>query len=247
MAIIKNPLTLVKQESGGGQSGEYFARVVDYDGTVLKYQRLNNGNEFIMPTPPTHSGLVFDGWSSSQQIVDNKITINNNNFIAGPMYHTESGLNEFDIELDMITGLTTYLYMVVGETVNWGDGNSDTATSTCYITHTYASYGEYTIKASQTKLFNHMFYQHVHSEQSLILKHARISSNVYEINSALVYCYNLQDISIPVSVTKMTSTCLTGCSNLTGLILPNNLEFIADFATYCRALKYIVTPYQVAT
>ena len=235
MAIIKNPITIVNQGGGDAKTtGEYFARVVDYDGTVLKMEWLNNGDEFTMPEPPTHSGLVFDGWSSSQAITNDKITIDNNNFIAGPMYHTSSGLHEFDIELTIITGLTIgfrgMLFEGVNVVINWGDGTSDSVTINGIIHHTYSDYGTYTI--TYNGAFGDSNYSTFEStwENQRVLKHVRLSNNFYLYQNTSYYmlslgtAYNLETITFP-KILDTTKRCLIYVYNvfsLKTLILPIN-------------------------
>lgn len=272
MAIIKNPLTLVKQE-GGQTQGEYFARVVDYDGTVLKMEWLNDGDTFEMPTPPTHSGLVFDGWSSSQAILDNKITIDNNNFIAGPLYYTSSGKTEIDIELNIVTGLIFEFYCYNGATIEWGDGTNDVASSNGYISHTYSNYGEYTIYYSNGRLgdsSNSNINYSSDFNQSKIIKNVRVSNNLVLDSQTQRYwsgnfnnCRNLETITTPNKAIWMG---FSGAYSLKTLIVPlnsyisfNNLISIENFVfAYAMAgsgtlvetssrpettqLKYIVLP-----
>ena len=121
--------------------GEYFVKVIDYDGTILKEAHLDTGDKFTLPNPPSHNGLVFQEWSCSQEIVDNTITITDNNVMVGAVYTTASGLSEFDIELTKVTGLDVTLNM--NGTKDWGDGTSDNLN-----THTYTNYGKYMINYS---------------------------------------------------------------------------------------------------
>lgn len=189
MAIIKNPLTLVKQE-GGQTQGEYFARVIDYDGTVLKMEWLNNGDSFELPTPPTHEGLVFDGWSSTQEIVNNSITIDENNFMAGALYYTESGYNELEIELDVATGLEVSLYGTSGTITVWGDGTQDTWSANETKTHTYSDYGKYIIKTSYSTINNNF-----RLTPDFCLKKLYLKQNDYCHSNFSNFCYNLEVIA----------------------------------------------------
>ena len=233
MAIIKNPLTLVKQEGGGQTTGDYYARVVDYDGTVLKMEWLNNGDEFTMPEPPTHEGLVFDDWSSSQAITNNKIIIDNNNFIAGPLYHTSSGVHEFDIELTIITGLTIGFRGMpltgVNVVINWGDGTSDSVSSNSIIHHTYSDYGTYTITYNGAFGDSNNVIIESTWENQRIIRHIRLSNNFYIYQDiyymlSLGTAYNLETITFPkiLDTTKRCSIALYNLYSLNTLILPIN-------------------------
>ena len=108
-------------------------------------KRGNNGDSFDLPSAPSHEGLVFQEWSASCPITNGKVVIDNNNIMAGAVYTTASGQNEFDITLTKATGLAVTLNM--DGTKDWGDGTNDTET-----THTYTTYGNYTIKCNGTTM-----------------------------------------------------------------------------------------------
>ena len=135
------PQAIATIPQGSENNGVYLVQVIDYDGTVLKEARLNEGETFTLPTPPTnHPRLTFQTWSSSAPIVDNKVTVTNNDILIGPIYDTVSGLTEFDIYVPPSAVGVSGRFAVSG-TKDWGDGTSDTANS-----HTYAQSGFYTIK-----------------------------------------------------------------------------------------------------
>ena len=157
---VKKPETLVAENiaagveiggvtgtnKGGDGSGlgDYLVQVIDYDGTVLSQSYLNEGDVFTLPDGPKHDRFVFDGWSSPVDITDNKITVPSGDVTIGAMYHTASGATEIDIVLTKATGLTfTFLSsrLTGMASIDWGDGSTGNA-----LTHTYSSYGEYTIK-----------------------------------------------------------------------------------------------------
>lgn len=232
MAIIKNPLTLVKQEGGGQTQGEYFARVVDYDGTVLKMEWLNNGDTFEMPTPPTHSGLVFDGWSSSQAITNNKITIDNNNFIAGPMYYTQSGYNEIDIELSQSTGLDFVIGADANSIIDWGDSETTNVTTQSIQKHTYSNYGNYTVKYNGDFNGRYTFGDTTSGITKLCIKHIRCKKDVLVFNS---YTSGQQLFS--------------GCANLKTITFSSyssihsyNQYIVQPYSLQCVSLNTIIIP-----
>lgn len=126
-------------------NGDYLVQVIDYDGKILKEARLFKGETFRLPDPPTnHPRLRFQTWSSSAPIVNNKVTVTNNDILIGPIYDTVSGLTEFDIYVPPSAVGVSGRFAVSG-TKDWGDGTSDTAGS-----HTYSQSGFYTIKVNCT-------------------------------------------------------------------------------------------------
>ena len=54
----------------GVGSGDFWVKVIDYDGTVLLEKRGNNGDSFDLPSAPSHEGLAFQEWSASCPITD---------------------------------------------------------------------------------------------------------------------------------------------------------------------------------
>ena len=61
----------------GVGSGDFWVKVIDYDGTVLLEKRGNNGDSFDLPSAPSHEGLAFQEWSASCPITDGKVIIDN--------------------------------------------------------------------------------------------------------------------------------------------------------------------------
>lgn len=243
-------------------TGDFWVKVIDYDGTVLLEKRGNNGDSFDLPSAPSHDGLVFQEWSASQAIIDNKITIANNNIMVGAVYTTASDQNEFDITLTKVTGLKVTLYM--DGTKDWGDGTSDTKT-----THTYTVYGNYTIKCNGTKMtipsggglfgqsssgsnyyctavriatvtsINAYAFRSCSSLTSIV-----IPNGVTSIHSNAFYrCFSLTSIIIPDSVTSIDVNAFISCYSLTSIVMPNGVTSIGySMFSACSALISIVIP-----
>lgn len=245
--------------------GDYFVKVIDYDGTILKEANLNAGDTFELPTPPSHDGLVFQEWSCSQDIIDNVITIEDNNVMVGAIYTTESGLNEFDIEITkaMEPDISTNGFVVtlnMDGTKNWGDGTSDDLT-----THTYSAYGEYTIKCNGTTIGEQLFGQSL-SVKNYYCKRVRFG-NITNAGG-LGFCDSLVSVSmpntvtsigsfrvgnaldgivIPVGVTSIGYECFFG-SSVVKVVLPKGLTTISGSAFYqCKKLEYISIPETVTS
>ena len=219
-------------EAGGGSgdigSGNYYLKVIDYDGTVLAEKRLNTGDTFTLPNSPSHDGLVFQEWSCSQEIVDGVITIADNNVMVGAVYTTASGLSEFDITLTKKTGLDVTLNM--DGTKNWGDGTSDDLT-----THTYTGYGDYTITCNGTKITSI-------SVQSSLTS-ARLGASVTSIGSTFQSCASLTEVIIPNSITSIDNYAFQSCASLKGMVIPQGVKGVgANSFQYCRSLEAMVIP-----
>lgn len=254
MAIIKNPLTLVKQEGGGQQpiinkDTMFYARVVDFKNNILKEQWLNDGETFILPEPLVYEGLVFDGWSSSSQLTETTINgktqysiVIHKDLMAGTLYHTSSGNDELDIELTSITGLDVDIN-VKNATIYWGDGTSDTVSySPINFTHTYENYGKYTIYinySDNSSTFN--FNLNSNFQMSFILKNFRASER--PTFPSIESSYNMEYLC--VSKNSGTIGTMRNCFNLKTLILPPN-QINSPNILGSKIINYVI-PYNVAS
>lgn len=224
---------------GSQQQGEYFVKVIDYDGTVLDEQWLDDGAEYTLPSAPSHTGLVFQEWSSSETITNGKITIDKNNVMIGATYTTVSGQNEFDIELTSSTGLNVTLNM--SGTKDWGDGTTDTNTS-----HTYSQEGQYTIKcdgtmSSSLSASNGLFGQSGSSVNRYV-KFARLVVATITGNS-LRNCKSLQFVTISNNCSTIGIVAFRYDEKLSNVIIPKSITLL-DESTFegCYYLRYVVLP-----
>lgn len=230
----------------------FLVRVIDYDGSIIEQDYVSSGSTFTLPNAPSHTGLVFDGWSSPVAITNNTVTVVDQDITIGPMYYTASGLSEFDIVLNSTTGLVVTLNM--NGTKNWGDGTSDTLT-----THTYSTGGNYTITCDgntmntsvSSGLFGQIdksssFFPSVVNDSDYV-KHVRLGNNILSINEgSFQYCYYLEDIVIPKSVVSISSNALVGCTAFRGVVLPSSLLNSTSFKG-CSLLESVVIPFGVTS
>ena len=229
--------------TGGGQDsgGKYLVQVIDYDGTVLKQDHLNSGATFTMPDQPSHSRLVFQEWSTPVTITNGEVTVGNSDIIIGAVYTTASGLSEFDIELTPVTGLSVTFNMGSGSSVNvdWGDGS---LTNDGTTTHTYASYGKYTIKCNRSTLAQNMFGQSSSAFNYTLVR--AFLANITEVEIyAFTYCYSLAYVTLPTGVTQLGVASFQNCAVLDHLILPSSCTYIANWGMRsCTVLSKLVLP-----
>ena len=232
----------VVEGTAGFSSGDYIVKVIDYDGTVLMEKKGNTGDVIDLPTAPTHDKLVFQEWSASVAVSDNKVTISDNNIMVGAVYTTASGQNEFDITLTKVTGLSVKLNMV--GTKDWGDGTSDTTMS-----HTYTTYGDYTIKCNGTDIDASSSKGLFGQKSSLVnyyCTEARFSKVINMPDYALQYCYSLTNVVISKGVTHISSHMFYYCYSLTNIVISNSVTSIDNNAfSYCFSLTSVVIPNSV--
>lgn len=238
------PKVLDIETGGGGSSGgQYLVQVIDYDGTVLKSDHLDTGATFTLPDAPTnHPKLVFQSWSLPVTITNNTITVGNSDITIGATYKTASGLTEIDITLTKVTGLDVTCNMVGNK--NWGDGTTDSAT-----THTYTSYGNYTITCDGTSIpagtnsSSGMFGSSSSSRNYYCTK-IRVGELVSSIGDyAFNYSYSLTSITVPNSVTTIGNYTFQYCNSLIAFVSPINLTSIGSYTFgLCSSLTSITMP-----
>lgn len=235
--LINSQGEVVIGTAGQEASGDYTVKVIDYDGTVLLDKKGNTGDVIDLPTAPTHEKLVFQEWSSSVAVSNNKVTIADNDIMVGAVYTTASGQNEFDITLTKVTGLSVTFNM--NGTKDWGDGTSDTNT-----THTYTAYGDYTIKCNGTTITttasSGLFGQKGGLENYYCTE-ARFATVTSIYDYTFQYCCSLKNVVISNSVTKIGTSSFYVCYSLTNVIIPNGVTSIGNFSFYaCRSLTNVV-------
>nr|DAI45301.1 MAG TPA: hypothetical protein [Caudoviricetes sp.] len=129
---------LLPQEFG------FRVRFIDYDGTILKTMYVADGEAANPPEIPQHQGMIFQGWNCALDDIHGHRDI-------GAIYTTESGACEFDVRMEIPTGLTVTFYPYIESgtlTIDWGNGSTDeiSAMGKQTVSFTYADYGTYTIK-----------------------------------------------------------------------------------------------------
>lgn len=212
--------------------GDYSVKVVDYDGTVLMEKKGNTGDIIDLPVAPVHDKLVFQGWSASVDVSNNKVTIADNDVMVGVVYTTASGQNEFDITLTKVTGLSVTVN--IDGTKDWGDSTSDTAT-----THTYTAYGDYTIKCNGTITKN--VFGSTDSAPNYYCKKARLVTNIG--TNAFYDCFSLNSITLSNVVTRIGNTAFYNCMSLTNVIIPNSVISVGTGVFQnCHSLNRILIP-----
>ena len=230
-------------KAGGGSSSGYTVKVIDYDGTVITEEKIASGEVFMLPNPPAHERLVFDGWSASVPVADNTVTVEESDIVVGAMYRTASGATECDIYLNTATGLTFgFSSVLTGYTsIDWGDGVIDSS-----LSHTYDDYGEYTIKIyGMTKIASTSSSDgFIPSTYRELLVRCFIANTVTIIGDyALYLCYSLQQIAIPSGVTSIGTCAFHICYSLQGAVIPNGVTSVEKDAFYsCHSLQQIVIP-----
>lgn len=245
---------------GGGSAAANNIVLRDFDGTVLYSYSLTEIQELTaLPAPPTHTGLVFQGWNwSLADIKDLGRAVD-----VGAMYVTASGKSEFDLSLMSGLEVTMQIYNAVDGgviTVDWGDGTSENAASTTTgektFTHTYDETGQYTASVDSTQeyypyggmsfgVINTLFSK----RPTNICTAIRLGERCTEISSYLLYgCYALKSITIHESITYIGNNAFRDCHALKSITIPPGITSIgANMFQGCYALTSIAIPESVTS
>ena len=218
--------------TGGSEpsNGEYCVKVIDYDGTILKQSMLNEGDTFTLPDDPVQERLIFQGWVSPVDIVNNSITVPAQDVTIGPMYDTKSGDLELTIRLTPKTGLTVEYSNVI----DWGDGTAADGTNT----HTYANYGDYRVILDGPSNIGFWF-----SGKTEIIS-VSVPSIFTGIGTRAFSGTSLQSISMPNTITSISSMSFALCYGLKAIVLPSSLT-ISSRMSSTYSLEDVVIPKQI--
>lgn len=206
----------------------------DYDGTIVARYTVEEANKLTeLPIPPTHDGLTFQEWNHTLEEVQNsEIPLD-----IGATYIPSDGKTHLKANIYNASYLALPLYystdVADAVTIDWGDGSSDTISTTGAGTtsHTYASTGEYEIvitvndgcvltlgQGGSSKVFfggnaTYRFY----------LAEAYIGNNINFGTQYTFYNDNLEVLTIPKGVTSLPNYLLYYCYALKALIIPRGV------------------------
>ena len=237
----------ITEVMGDDSRGDYCVTVIDYDGTILKQDHLNNGDRMYMPPVPNHSNMTFQGWTCAEGVQYDGtryyVTVNGASTTVGAYYTTASGKTEIDIFLAEGQSLT--FTCKFNGTKDWGDGTSDSTTS-----HIYAAPGEYTIKVEATNWGSTSSSSGTFGQSSASINYSvqavRVGGNLntYNYQYALAYCYGLKYLSLKSATnTTIGNYFARNCINLQTIIIPAGIKTVGNYAFYyCQQVEYPVVP-----
>ena len=227
--------------SGGGSGdvgdvtpgeGQHLVTFIDYDGTVLKKEAVNDGESATPPaTVPEHEHLTFNKWVGNYSNVTR-------DRIVGAHYNSADG----NTWMHHSKGEYVRLYFTCSSelTIDWGDGKTETTTSGGTFIHRYTDNASHWISLSggTAIVFNGKSTSIINIDSILIgLNLTSIS------NSAFKLCYSLSSIVIPDAVTSIGSSAFNNCYSLASIVIPDRVTSIGSEAfNNCYSLASVVIP-----
>lgn len=241
-------------------TGQYLIRFIDYDGTILKEARTNNGGSVTPPSDPVHDGLTFQGWNYASTAYTNVTS----DVDVGAMYITTDGKTKLKIRLTTASGLSPTLYLnksnTATMTIEWGDSTSETVSVSGNFnrSHTYASTGDYTISISITSGIGTYKFGSGSTTTTVVggstqvyrdtLLKAYVGDNVTVINAYSFYiCRSLTEISLTNYINTIGYAAFGSCNSLKGAIIPNNTTTLDNTFVSCYSITNISLPVTLTT
>jgi len=253
--------------SGGGETptdGNYLVRFIDYDGTILKEEWVDSGEDATPPDLPDYTvatnkrpALTFQEWNNSYT------NITKNTDIGATYIPTDEKTHAY-VRLTVISGKDLSLYLSKTYTgtlsIDWGDNITTTHTDNGNFntSHTYSDYGDYEIKiwiSSGSGSYGFgggsdstIFVGGALQTQRNMLMSLFVGNNVSIIRSYAFYqCYSLTSISLPANVSSIGDYAFHYCYSLTSINIPANVSSIGASAfNQCYSLTSIVIPESVS-
>ena len=228
----------------------------DYDGfRLLSYTNAEALALTELPSNPiVNENLTFDGWNWTLAQIKNQINNVSGVVNVGAVYHTTDDKTHITCKpsenyRNALVCLTPTVANAV--TVDWGDGTTDTWTSTSQETksHVYSdvtSTSVYDIAiscSSGTYAFNTYISGARVSNQNAVYTDVKLSNKVSSIGgSCFNRCYSLKHISIPGGV-SVGNSCFKECYTMEHITFPDSVTSIGSECFYsCRLLKNTSVP-----
>ena len=245
----------IEQGSGGSSVYRNWWKVyfIDYDGTVLDYQEVNDGADFVFPDAPDHTDkeLVFTGWNQTSNHTTDYDPQDIYTIVIGALYDTVGNtklmLNAHS--LTMTTGFKLTSKVADGITIDWGDGTTTTSSSTSSTeyTHTYdMSYlGKDVVIEIQCADGNTYTFDKVKTGLDNIMPtNVKLGKGCTSIiQYAFRYCDSLQSVNIPSSVTDIGSQAFSSCYSLQSVNIPSSVKsFSSNILSSCDSLQSVTIP-----
>lgn len=250
-------------QTGGGSAPaeaikEKDVNFFDYDGTLIaSYTEAEAKALTTLPTPPEHSGLVFQGWNYTLE----EVKANADAADIGALYTTDDGATRLEIEVLERRDIRVRFSQTKasGVLIDWGDGKSERSSGIVgqtYALHNYEEPGRYTITLTIDDDCNvtlGSYSSYLICIDSLgsnaaqnVLRKLYIGDRVVKIDkSAFKNHYALNSVSMNQGITALADECFI-YSSIEFMTIPSGVEAIPYrvFAA-CGRLRNVSLPTSV--
>lgn len=250
-------------QTGGGSAPaeaikEKDVNFFDYDGTLIaSYTEAEAKALTTLPTPPEHSGLVFQGWNYTLE----EVKANADAADIGALYTTDDGATRLEIEVLERRDIRVRFSQTKasGVLIDWGDGKSERSSGIVgqtYALHNYEEPGRYTITLTIDDDCNvtlGSYSSYLICIDSLgsnaaqnVLRKLYIGDRVVKIDkSAFKNHYALNSVSMNQGITALADECFI-YSSIEFMTIPSGVEAIpySVFAA-CGRLRNVSLPTSV--
>lgn len=250
-------------QTGGGSAPaeeirEKDVNFFDYDGTLIaSYTEAEAKALTSLPTPPVHSGLIFQGWNYTLE----EVKANAEMADIGALYTTDDGATRLEIEILERRDIRVRFSQTKasGVLIDWGDGKSERSSGIAdqtYALHNYEEPGKYTITLTIDDDCNvtlGSYSSYLICINSLgsnaaqnVLRKLYIGDRVVKIDkSAFNSHYALNSVSMNQGITALDDECFK-YSSIEFITIPSGVEAIPDSAfNACGCLRTISLPVSV--
>ena len=240
---------------GAIETGQFKATFIDYDGEIITIKRKDFGSILTLPEPPQNDRFSFVEWRCSETITDNSIVMPACDIVVGALRTPANGYSQIDIELTPATGLLFKGFSVRSDEpyttktrIYYGDGSSEWGeyTNSARISHTYASYGKYTITIQQTTCTYYVDRDPPTATTAIKAAIIGVYLSPYYAHSGFTYgefdgAVSLKSIIIPAITAR--AQMFNNTPNLKCIILPEGGVFATRTFGSMKSLKYLIAPY----
>lgn len=250
-------------QTGGGSAPaeeikEKDVNFFDYDGTLIaSYTEAEAKALTALPTPPAHSGLVFQGWNYTLE----EVKANADAADIGALYTTDDGATRLEIEVVERRDIRVRFSQTKasGVLIDWGDGKSERSSGIVgqtYALHNYEEPGKYTITLTIDDDCNvtlGSYSSYLICINSLgsnaaqnVLRKLYIGDRVVKIDkSAFKNHYALNSVSMNQGITALADECFK-YSSIEFMTIPSGVEAISySVFAACGRLRNVSLPTSV--
>jgi hypothetical protein len=251
IGLVGNTLTIEVPSSAPPSTGTYLVRFFDIDGTILKEERRNAGQDATAPTTPNYDPtyLTFAEWNQPFTNVQNDIDV-------GAIYDTIDGKTYLFLRITDTTGLQPTLQLNKSTTdlmtIDWGDATSNTSTTTGNQNITksaaYAAIGDYIVTIEDSGIYGNSSASFIlgnNNTYSRTLLKAYLGTNFRLYRGTFNACASLEILSLVKNTVLDDRDTFVNCFSLKHINLPafSGIVNMLNFGN-CYSLASISFPPQ---